>query len=110
MTFTDNETKKLIGEYHTIQCVHCQLTWQFIPNSGRVRGWCFYCQGNVCGARLCVQECVPAEAQLEIMEGNPKTCMKYKHTETFRFLTGQQQKIDALVREIEKKFGKGLIF
>jgi len=35
--------------------------------------------GLTCGAAKC-RECVPYEAQIEIMEGNKRTIGRYKHT------------------------------
>lgn len=68
------------SEYHSAQCKHCGVHWQVIPGSGRQRGWCTKCVGVLCGSKRCM-ECVPQEAQLEIMEGNKKTFMKYKNTD-----------------------------
>mgnify|MGYP001267728505 CR=1 FL=1 len=58
---------------------NCGMHWQVIPGSGRQRGWCMRCMGLTCGSKKC-RECVPMEAQLEIMEGNKRTIGRYKHT------------------------------
>lgn len=55
----------------TQQCVHCGRTWIHRPGSGAVRGFCFRCQGHVCGPD-CAKECVPEEQMLENIEkGRP---------------------------------------
>jgi len=56
-----------IIEAATLQCVHCGGHWQVQPGSGKLRGFCFRCNGPVCGPGCA--ECVPMEAMLEIMEG-----------------------------------------
>jgi hypothetical protein len=57
----------VISESDMLQCVHCGYQWQIRPGSGKLRGFCFRCNGPVCGQRC--ENCVPIEAQLEIMEG-----------------------------------------
>lgn len=55
------------------RCVHCSAHFPIQPGSGKIRGFCYRCNGMICGPG-CV-DCVPAEAQLEIMEGtrNPSS-------------------------------------
>ncbi len=53
-------------EANTLQCVHCGCHWQMKPGSGNVRGFCFKCNGPICGPK-CVK-CVPIEQQLENIE------------------------------------------
>ena len=50
----------------TLQCVHCGGHWQCRPGSGNVRGYCWRCNGPVCGPACA--ECVPVEQRLEQME------------------------------------------
>lgn len=39
-----------------IQCCHCQRTWPWVKDSGRLRGWCNRCAAFFCGPRceVCV--------------------------------------------------------
>lgn len=53
----DKNGNKVEGE--TRQCVHCQFTWEYIPGSGRERGFCLNCRGLLCGAKACMQHCAP---------------------------------------------------
>lgn len=57
-----------IVEIDTLQCVHCGLEFPHCPGSGKIRGFCTRCNGPTCGCAKC-GECVPMEAQLEILEG-----------------------------------------
>lgn len=47
----------------TVSCVHCQYTWIYKPGSGKKRGWCYNCNGFICGPK-CI-ECIPYEKKLE---------------------------------------------
>jgi len=49
-----------------LQCRHCQHTWVVKPGSGRRRGWCQRCSGPLCGKPVCMQNCTPIDAQLEL--------------------------------------------
>jgi len=51
-------------ERDTMQCVHCMKHWLVIPGSGRRRGWCTRCNGPVCGAEVCMTQCVPFEKKV----------------------------------------------
>lgn len=51
----------------TYKCVHCGCHRQIVRGSGEVHGFCYRCNGFICGAK-CL-ECVPEEMMLEIMEG-----------------------------------------
>jgi hypothetical protein len=53
----------------TLQCVHCNKHWVMRPGSGITRGWCLRCSGPLCGAKHCVETCVPFEALLDHAEG-----------------------------------------
>ncbi len=64
---SDPGSDKVLVESPTLQCVHCQKHWVPRPGSGNVRGFCMRCNGPVCGLKCA--ECIPAEKQLEIMEG-----------------------------------------
>jgi hypothetical protein len=57
-----------VAEGETLQCVHCQHTWQIRPGSGSERGWCQNCSGPTCGFEPCFV-CVPWERKMEIAEG-----------------------------------------
>lgn len=50
----------------TVQCAHCQFSWRLEKGSGRLRGWCFNCNGFVCGPACA--ECVPLGRRLENVE------------------------------------------
>lgn len=53
----------------TMQCKHCGRHWEYVPGSGVQRGWCQRCAGPLCGNKLCLEHCLPFEAQLEYYEG-----------------------------------------
>jgi hypothetical protein len=67
ITVTDPGIDRFIQEVGTLQCCHCQAHWTLKPGSGNVRGFCFKCNGPVCGPK-CAGKCVPAEQMLENME------------------------------------------
>ena len=47
-----------VGELDTLQCVHCQMHWEYKPGSGRVRSWCKSCDGPLCAEKPnCVYPC-----------------------------------------------------
>lgn len=50
----------------TIKCVHCGRHWIAIKGSGRVRGWCFKCNGPFCGPTCTA--CYPIEQRLDDFE------------------------------------------
>lgn len=60
------ESDGSIVEADTLQCVHCGGHWQIQPGSGRIRGFCFKCNGPVCGPKC--KECIPHEQWLENIE------------------------------------------
>ena len=63
----------------TLQCCHCGGHFQVVKGSGRERGFCLKCGSVTCGSPEC-DYCIPAEARLEIMEGNRRTIERYiKH-------------------------------
>lgn len=66
-TISDPGSDKPYAVVKTVQCCHCGAHFPFGPGYTKDRGFCFKCNGPICGAR-CL-ECVPMEAQLEIMEG-----------------------------------------
>lgn len=37
------------------QCAHCQFTWIYVPGSGAKRGYCFKCNGLLCGSKRCFE-------------------------------------------------------
>lgn len=42
------------------QCSHCQHSWQYSPGSGITRGWCYHCNGLLCGRKECFKmTCAP---------------------------------------------------
>jgi hypothetical protein len=57
-----------ITERETVSCVHCQFIWQIEPGSGRKRGFCYNCNGLVCGKQQCLEHCTPFEKAIEDME------------------------------------------
>ena len=52
----------------TLQCVHCGRHWRVHPGSGRVRGFCFKCNGPTCHNEGCSTICQPVEKKLELWE------------------------------------------
>ncbi len=66
ITVSDPGSDKVILEQGTLQCCHCGKHWQVKPGSGNVRGYCFKCNGPICG-RGCL-ECVPFEKWLDATE------------------------------------------
>lgn len=60
------------GEIHqdTKMCAHCQANWIVRPGSGKLRGICLCCGGDLCGKAVCMQGCVPWEQQMENLESN----------------------------------------
>jgi hypothetical protein len=75
---TDGSGRKIEGE--TRQCVHCQFIWDYVPGSGRQRGWCIGCQGIICARPECIAEqqrltagthlhCLPFEERNKRIEG-----------------------------------------
>lgn len=67
-------------EQFTLKCVHCGYNWHVEPGSGKKRGWCMKCKGPICGAEWCCKECVPNDAQLDIMGGDRSTIQRYWNT------------------------------
>ena len=59
-------------ERDTVSCVHCQFTWAVQPGSGHKRGFCYGCNGPICGKRRCMQHCIPWEKQCEEIENRAK--------------------------------------
>lgn len=51
-------------ERDTLQCVHCMKHWQVVPGSGAHRGFCTRCMGPLCGAKGCMETCVPFEKKV----------------------------------------------
>jgi hypothetical protein len=71
VVFVDPGADKPILEASTLQCVHCYAHWWPSPGSGIERGFCFNCNGPICG-RDCAK-CVPREIYLENLEkGRPE--------------------------------------
>lgn len=71
LVISDPGSDRPILEAATLQCCHCGMHWVPRPGSGRVRGFCFRCNGPICGAS-CV-ECVPALQMIENIEkGRPE--------------------------------------
>lgn len=44
-------------QFETVSCVHCQVTWRFDSKSLKGKGWCYKCNGYICGKNC--QECIP---------------------------------------------------
>ena len=65
---TDLQTGETLDESDTLMCVHCQFTWQFKPGSGVERGYCYRCNGVLCGKHSCMISCNPFEAVIELKE------------------------------------------
>ncbi len=63
-----DESGKVIDEGESLKCVHCGLHFVVRPGSGRERGFCLNCMGPLCGAKECMDNCVPWERRMEEME------------------------------------------
>ncbi len=62
----------IIDGFHvadTLQCKHCLSHWIPIIGSKKVRGWCKFCNGNLCGKPVCLNYCF---ALIESAEGKSK--------------------------------------
>ena len=71
MIYSDPGADKPLLELATAQCCHCGGHFPIKPGSGIVRGFCFQCNGPICGPS-CV-ECVPTEQLLDNYEkGRPE--------------------------------------
>jgi|SRR5580698_6438756 hypothetical protein len=56
-------------QHDLMACVHCGYVWEPKPGSGKKRGFCYRCNGFVCGHAECLKKgCVPQERWLEAME------------------------------------------
>jgi hypothetical protein len=69
MSFTQRDGSG-VAENSTLMCVHCQFHVQIRIGSGTERGFCFNCNGVVCGKQRCMEYCLPWEAMIEAMEGS----------------------------------------
>ena len=59
-----------LQEWDTLQCVHCSGHFRVVPGSGKIRGFCFNCNGPICGPNCAT--CIPTELLLENIEkGRP---------------------------------------
>ena len=67
ITIADPGMDRALSEVKTAQCCHCGGHFPFGPGHTKDRGWCYRCNGPICGAG-CL-DCVPQEAMLEILEG-----------------------------------------
>ena len=54
---------RILEEYETARCCHCQLQWRIRPGSGILRGWCPLCSQPHCGRPAC-RSCVPFQKRL----------------------------------------------
>jgi hypothetical protein len=54
-------------ERDTHQCCHCGGHFDYVPGSGKIRGFCTKCMKITCGAEACM-ECFPIEARMEALE------------------------------------------
>jgi len=55
-------------KFYTAQCVHCGLFWTVVPGSGRTRGFCYGCNGMLCGGYFCMTNCEYVEKMFERQE------------------------------------------
>ena len=71
VTISDPGSDRPVLTVATLQCCHCGKHWIPRPGSGVERGYCYRCNGYVCG-RDCNRDCVPVEQYLENLEkGRP---------------------------------------
>lgn len=66
------------SEADTVQCCHCQYVMFVKPGSGRERGYCYNCNGIVCGKQACMDRCLPFEAKLEAWEGRRRLYQSFR--------------------------------
>ena len=66
-TIIDPGADRALEEIPTGQCVHCGGHFEIRPGSGKVRGFCYSCNGLICSAKC--RECKPFERWLEEQEG-----------------------------------------
>lgn len=52
----------------TIQCKHCGGHFVHQRGKAATRGWCFKCNGMLCGQKRCMKSCIPTEVELSTME------------------------------------------
>lgn len=62
--YIDGDGKSHYG--FTQQCVHCDKHYEYSPGSGKIRGWCYKCDGPVCGPDCA--ECFPYEKRMDLYE------------------------------------------
>jgi hypothetical protein len=51
----------------TKQCCHCGSHFEIIKGSGRLRGFCRFCNQVTCGSHRCMS-CMPLEKRLDLFE------------------------------------------
>ena len=66
----------------TMQCCHCGKHWNFVPGSGRQRGFCYHCMQITCGpacpsllSPYALREnldCLPWEKWFDLQEAETK--------------------------------------
>jgi len=59
---------RVVEEYDTVRCGHCQRHYRVQPGSGKTRGWCTLCMQPTCGRPRCAL-CVPFERALASQGG-----------------------------------------
>ena len=74
-------------ELETRRCSHCGSHWVHEPGSGRKRGYCMKCSGPTCGTKKC-DECVPHEAEIELMEGILSGAPALRYLDSYRKTNG----------------------
>jgi hypothetical protein len=70
-----------VTQADTCHCVHCSMSWLYVKGSGRLTGWCFRCNGMLCGQAHCIARgCVPKERWLDLLEaGIPGELINESH-------------------------------
>jgi hypothetical protein len=64
---TDPGSDKVYKRAATTMCVHCGGHFEATPGSGRIRGFCYRCNGAICSF-ACAQKCVPRLQRIINME------------------------------------------
>lgn len=70
ISITDPDSARPV-EMDTRQCVHCSGHWVVQPGSGKTRGFCFRCDGPICGPAC--SECRPINRRIDEALGQDPT-------------------------------------
>lgn len=60
-----------LQEFKTFTCAHCNCVVVMHPKRTRSRGYCRKCHALVCDDRVCIEQCNPIQACLELVVADP---------------------------------------